>query len=549
MSDGNLNLDAALDRLADMGVSALARDVFEPVNAAMMARAKTELETRAGAMAFFADYWSVARAAAAVFDEPNFAAKAAEMFFSGAPERCAGWAVIETVDGKPRLGISDLRDLATAASCVRDGNSGAFSNVLMDAMIARPDEDAKAALAAAEAAEPPKAPKAWGALRKDVASSALWARDELLDAEIERLVEISHDGASPEESWTALSANIEARARNLGNHGLAALFGIKAAVRIASEPLCLGWKASDWRRATESILLWSELAKDDALAQKRGDAQSGKVRDEDKRMLAGWTQALAGARERFASEIALAALERAAETGGDEASVALVEFLRDSFWGAGAAMSDSPDIFQDMAGALCNRFCRDGALACLPLPAAQAMLESMSTMKAASPQDWMAATKPETVQWLMEKAPSAVRGAQWMQLAAFARIGEMGPATQASWTRAIQAGNWGLDNSPSSMSDAESAKTIAKTLGASSGLGQAISSALSKFGVRERDSLGRLQDFLLALPDLGASDTACERASAAMAEALSALERESLAEAIAEPSADAPRRAPRANRL
>ena len=165
MGDGNHSLDEALDRLADLGVSALARDVFEPVNAAMIARAKSEMQTRSGAMSFFSDYWSVARAAAAVFDEPKFARQAAAMFFSGAPERCSAWAAIELVDGKPRLGISDLRDLATAASSARDRNSGAFNAVLMDAMIARPDDEAREALAAAESREAPKSPKAWAALR------------------------------------------------------------------------------------------------------------------------------------------------------------------------------------------------------------------------------------------------------------------------------------------------------------------------------------------------------------------------------------------------
>lgn len=546
MGDGNHSLDEALDRLADLGVSALARDVFEPVNAAMIARAKSEMQTRSGAMSFFSDYWSVARAAAAVFDEPKFARQAAAMFFSGAPERCSAWAAIELVDGKPRLGISDLRDLATAASSARDRNSGAFNAVLMDAMIARPDDEAREALAAAESREAPKSPKAWAALRKEAAQFPAWICDERLDEAIEIMVKASIDGAEPAQSWALAVDSFESRAVELGNHGLAALFGIKAAARVASEPLCLGWGACDWLSVSARIAQWSKLAAEESAAFKAGSNK--KLRDVDLRMLSGWTQALAGARERLASEIALGALERSAEPRGAEAAIGLVAFLKDSFWGAGAAMSDRPDLFQDMAGALCNRFCRDGALACLPLPAAREMLGSMSSMKGSAPENWMPSTDPETVGWLLEMSAEPVRGAQWRQLAAFARVGEIGPTRQASWVRAMRAGQWTLASDGPSMDDAASAMAIAKTLGPASELGSEISAELSKFGVKERDALGPLQDFLLALPDLGASPSACERASSAMAEALSVLEREALCGAIAAPQLENAS-ARRANRL
>jgi hypothetical protein len=106
-------------------------------------------------------------------------------------------------------------------------------------------------------------------------------------------------------------------------------------------------------------------------------------------------------------------------------------------------------------------------------------------------------------------------------------------------------GQWGLGRDPeeAGTSEAVAAKALAQSLGPSSSLGATMREALGRAGVADGQSLGRLQDLLESLAELGASEQAIWRSRDAMSEALAILEREALeaAAGVAAPASGARR--------
>jgi hypothetical protein len=305
----------------------------------------------------------------------------------------------------------------------------------------------------------------------------------------------------------------------------------------------LGFWSEDWNVLMDHILDWSLDAKNES--RKASMHQTKDLAESDKLMLTSWGRVLGSAREKLANELALGASERAMD-GDAPASAMLVKVLRDFFWGRGSALSlEKNEAFEGLASSLCNRLCRDGIAACLPLSAAKELYEGMSTFKPAAPAEWSASNDPETMAWLLAQSGASPTGAQWRKLAGLARMGELGKDAQERWSKAIVDGNWGLGNDSKEVghSEAVAAKALAQSLGPSSSLGATMREALSKAGVPDGQSLGRLQDLLESLPELGASEPAIWRARDAMSEAMSILEREALEEAagLAAPSVGARR--------
>jgi hypothetical protein len=528
------NVDAALDRLADLGMGALMRDVVEPVCAAMIARATKDLASRGGAKSFFAGYWSVARAMGLAFEEPDIAIRCAAMFFAAAPAACSSWAKIEIVDGRERLGLLDLKELVEAASKARDKNHGAYSRELIDAMVGRQSESAQRAMSAALALEPPRVPKAFDALAKDLEGSFIWPKDATLDDMIERLAAESADrDGLGSDMWTAALDQIEGVAMERRSHAVSCAFALKLAARAAREPKAMGLGAAQWEEWLDRLMDWSDSARQQEQEHKSGLSKG--LSEMDAKMLSSFGMVLGSARERFACELALGALERAAEPGSEQASVDLLGMLHVMFWGRGAELSRrSQEKFRAMAGALCNRLSRDGAAACLPLEGAKKLYADMSTFKPTFPESWSAAMDPDTMAWLAEQSEARISGGQWRQLAAFGRLGAIGGQRKERWAQVIASAPWLLAEGEESLSDAVSAKDLARALGPSDSMGKAIVLALDKAGVPDGDALGRLQDLLGCLSDLGASDEGCGLAGDAMSQALAVLERASLDGAVME---------------
>lgn len=531
MGEDNEKLEAALDRLADMGFASLARDVVEPIEAAMIARARGELSTRSGSKQVFADFWSFARAVAHAFDSPQLASQSAAMFFANAPRHCSEWAKVETIDGRTRLSIPDLKELISAAMAARDGNFGAYSNELIEAMVARQSETADKAMASALKATSEPERKALDALRKDLASGFVWPVSEL-DERVEAMrLRLSAGQGSPSTELETILGEIGKLGDQRGNHGLSCIYGIKIAAIAARGGNALGFWEEDWNVLVDHILDWSLDAKNESrnasMHQTKGLAES------DKLMLSSWGRVLGSAREKLANELALGAAERAMESDS-AASAMLVKVLRDFFWGRGSALSiEKNEAFESLASSLCNRLCRDGIAACLPLAAAKELYDGMSTYKPTAPAEWSSANDPETMAWLLSESGASPTGAQWRKLAGLARMGEIGKLSQERWSKAIVEGNWGVggESNDAERSEAMAAKALAQSLGPSNALGASMREALTRAGIPDGQSLGRLQDLLESLPELGASDPAIWRARDAMSEAMSILEREALEEA------------------
>lgn len=559
--------DASLDRLADLGLSALMREVVEPMCAAILARAGPEMASKPSALAVFADYWSAARALSTAFEEPEIARRCAAMFFARAPQSCHAWAGSEQVEGRTRLRLRELDAFVKAATQIRDGNPGAFSAELIDSMVGRQSESAEAAMAAALAYEPALRPRAVDALSKDLKSGFIWPSDSGLDGRLDAFVDFSRESGGVDAGDMAETLDqVEAAAESRRCHALAVGFGVKLAARLAREPGALGMDKARWDEMVDRLVDWCDLARrellaagpmlsngsaasyESAAAHKLGQATREKagvsaMSEYDRKLMASSATFVGGARERLASELALGALERAAEPGGDAASAALLGAFRELFWGRGLEMGPEAtrDKFKAMAQAVANRLCRDGAAACLAPEAARELYESMATFEPRLPAAWSAATRPDTVAWLCSATGELVDGARMRELATMARDGALSTEREAQWVEALGARALSLDLSEPSLREARSAKDMAKTLRGGRAIGAGLVAELGRLGVPDGEALERLQDLLGALPALGAADSACARAQDAMAEALAVLESESLASALAVPAPWAPR--------
>lgn len=533
LSTSKDGVDAALDRLADMGMTRLMRDVVEPVCAAMMEQASAELGTQDGTKRFFADYWSMSRAIASAFDSPEMATRLSTMFFARAPVICSAWVGSENVEGRKRLRLEDLKPLVEAACAVKDKNSRCFVTELVEAMVARQSESVASAMDAALNSEPRRTPVAFAALCKELSNSFIWPVDVSLDARIDSLCEEAQaSGKISSDSWMATLEEFESVGMARGNHGLSSGFAIKLASRAAREPKAMGLSSEQWSQLMDRLLDWAESARQQSKEHLQGVSKGLSAFDE--KMLAGWGAFIGGARERLVSELALGALERAAERDSEDASLRVLEFMREMFWGRGQELGPkSSEKLKSMACAMCNRLARDGAVSCFSPQAAQALHHGMITSRPAPAVIWSAAIDPRTLAWQMQVNPSPVTGSQWRQLAGMVCRDQIDALRQARWIELIESGTLSFDSSEESMRDAVSAKDLAKSCGAGHALGAAIVKTLNQALVPDGDSQERLQDLLGSLSDLGATDAACERAGNAMSEALAILERASLESAMA----------------
>ena len=525
------DVEAALDRLADMGMSALMRDVVEPVCVAMIARSAQRLARKQGAKDFFAEYWSLARAIGLAFEDPTIATRCVAIFFSAAPGACADWAHTELVEGRPRLGLRDLKELVEAASSARDKNQGAYGAELVESMVGRQSDGAGVSMRAASALDPPRAPGVVEELSRDLGNSFIWPKDAVLEDMLARLAAEAVDrGSLGADMWAAALGQIEEVSMGRRNQGLSCAFAMRLGSLAARSPRAMGVDAEQWAVWMDHVVDACESAAQQASEHRSGLSKG--LSALDAQMLASWGMVLGSARERFASELALGALERAMEPGGSQASVQILGLFKDMFWGRGALLGKGAEEFQKMARALCSRMCRDGAAACLPLAGAKMLYGMASGIHPAPPTQWSAAIDPETMSWLVESSGAAVDGSQWRQLAACARVGAIEAERKKEWERALSPASWPLATGEESMRDAISAKDMARALGPSDPLGRAVVGALDKAGVPDGDALGRLQDLLGSLSDLGASDEACSMAGDSMAQALAVLERSELARAM-----------------
>lgn len=526
-------LEEALDRLADLGLSGLMTRVVEPVFTSVLTLNEEDFKSSLQTGDLLSDYWSLSKALAVSLDTPELAERAAALFFSRASISCGSWAETESIEGRPRLKLTHLKSLMDAATAVPDANDGLYGAELVAAAKARGSQHEKVKEGEIDLEESAKSP--FAKLVKDLDKGFLWATYDPLVPVWDQFIQLAESkGEVSSQEWADYIQTVVKAAEKEDNAVISCSYLARAMSFAVRQPQ--GLKLSE----ASLFEMYQELkdAYADGRDQHKAFSKNGGsgLTEANKTLLSRFGQMSGSIAERLKDDFLLGAFQRSQEgPEGEVVSLALIKMCKKMFIEeVDSFMKQGAENLKNGAQASANLLDLSGGVAALNVDSAIELYDGLSNRQPGLPKEWGPWMNPETLTWLQEKtllrqerSDLEVDGLSFAKLLARLKVTDVSLVKQKQLAKWIDDAPMVLSQSDDSKKAAEMAQTMA-TSQKTNPLALSLSRKLTHFGFPAPDLLQGFQDLLGVLKAFGARESAVRKVDEAMAPALAAMEAEQL---------------------